>query len=674
MAFSINGIKVWKKLVLIAAAFSLPGMVFTGILIGDFRTDAAYVHREQSGMEYVRIMERLTRAISKHRFYYGRGEQPNAFVLAPGVTVASLDADVQDAFDRVKKQIRADGDKLQLSAELVRIESQWSFLLRDLATLTPQARYTQQTELVHAVVKLSQQAVINSGMTVDPESYSNWLMDMATMQLPELGLTVSDARSLLLAFGGIHQQQPGQSIDSTEEMLALAGSRRVMLDHLDAMLDKLPISGQSLSPMVNDFVTRFRAEQTSVMRLSNAIVAHLSEGKPVDLALQRQESQENAKVIVALREGLYDALDEQLVQRLKKIRGVFWSELLAIAALYIFAVWFTARLGSGLHRGITDVRHSLQKLARGELDLHIETDPDREFSTLLQDLKTVDQALMDVVEGVQLGADAVCTAARETAQGNESLNARTQAQVAVLQQTAADAAHFLETVRRSVNDVRAVNDLAARAREKAEQGGVTATRAMNAVNEITVASKRIADIIAVIDGIAFQTNLLALNAAVEAARAGEQGRGFAVVAGEVRNLAQRSAEAAREIKTLISDSVRKVEAGNGLVAASGRTLGDIVQEIAELSALMSGLAEAGAAQSEAIEKVSKAMQAMETDVQQNAALVEQANACSANMHTEALGLLHVIAFFKHGHSTTIASMTAAGGQSGESGNASVKAA
>jgi methyl-accepting chemotaxis protein len=239
----------------------------------------------------------------------------------------------------------------------------------------------------------------------------------------------------------------------------------------------------------------------------------------------------------------------------------------------------------------------------------------------------------------------VASGAEEISQGNADLSQRTEEQASSLEETASSMEEMTSTVRQNADNAKVANELAEKTSSKAIQGGEVVNRAVQSMSGINESSKKIADIIGVIDEIAFQTNLLALNAAVEAARAGEQGRGFAVVAGEVRNLAQRSAGAAKEIKDLIRDSVSKVEDGTLLVNESGETLKDIVASVKRVTDMISDIAEASVEQSSGIEQVNKAVTQMDEMTQQNAALVEEASAAGESMAEQANDMRRLLNFF-----------------------------
>jgi methyl-accepting chemotaxis protein len=298
------------------------------------------------------------------------------------------------------------------------------------------------------------------------------------------------------------------------------------------------------------------------------------------------------------------------------------------------------------------------RISSGELGNNVRVESRDELGRLLESLQRMDAKLVDIVGGVRGSADAVGAAARQLSHGNDDLSQRTQEQAAALEETASSMEQMTATVKQNADNARQANQLAVGAREQAEKGGAVVQRAISAVGEINNSSRKIADIIGVIDEIAFQTNLLALNAAVEAARAGEQGRGFAVVATEVRNLAQRSASAAKEIKGLINDSVDKVKIGSELVDESGKTLSEIMESVKKVTDIVAEIAAASEEQSAGIEQVNNAVSQMDNVTQQNAALVEEASAASKSMEQQSGTLVSQIGYFRRSDGSSIASTTA----------------
>ncbi|NHZ61686.1 methyl-accepting chemotaxis protein [Massilia genomosp. 1] len=290
-----------------------------------------------------------------------------------------------------------------------------------------------------------------------------------------------------------------------------------------------------------------------------------------------------------------------------------------------------------------------ETVARGDLTTRIVVTRQDETGRLLNALKDMVESLTRTVGAVRSGTDTITTASTEIAAGNMDLASRTENQAASLEETASSMEELTSIVKQNADNARQANTLVVSAAEHANKGGRVVSDVVGTMGAIRESSGKIVDIISVIDGIAFQTNILALNAAVEAARAGEQGRGFAVVASEVRNLAQRSASAAKEIKALIDDSVGKVETGSGLVTQAGATMDQIMGSVRQVADIMGEIAAASAEQSAGINQVNGAIVAMDNATQQNAALVEQAAAAAASMQSQAVQLAEAVSVFKlHG--------------------------
>ncbi|MDD0812455.1 methyl-accepting chemotaxis protein [Curvibacter sp. RS43] len=362
-----------------------------------------------------------------------------------------------------------------------------------------------------------------------------------------------------------------------------------------------------------------------------------------------------ADAYLKVLDGLHQRMTEQLAQSMDKNKALSTLSrtlLLGAAAVAValgaFLAWAVTR---SITRPVQEAVDAATAIAHGDLSVHIATGGQDETGQLLHALSEMQQRLAALVGEVRQNADGVATASAEIAQGNNDLSARTEQQASALEETAASMEELGSTVKQNADNARSANQLALNASNVATQGGEVVAEVVSTMKGINDSSRKIADIIGVIDGIAFQTNILALNAAVEAARAGEQGRGFAVVASEVRSLAGRSAEAAREIKTLIGASVERVEQGTALVDRAGTTMTEVVSAIRRVTDIMGEISAASSEQSAGVSQVGEAVTQMDQATQQNAALVEQSAAAAASLRTQAGQLVEAVSAFTLGASS-----------------------
>ena len=398
--------------------------------------------------------------------------------------------------------------------------------------------------------------------------------------------------------------------------------------------------------------------------LTAAEAAVAATGEPTDKVIQLglvNKNEEATKLLLGtvlpLQEKALDALENlsriQIASTEKfqlEAGETYHSALILMVALGTTAVGVLVFFGWLLVRSITRPINEAVAVSRavaaGDLSVHIEASGRSETAELLMALKDMQGSLVTVVDNVRRNSESVATASAQIAQGNNDLSARTEEQASALEQTAASMEELSSTVRQNADNAKQANQLAMSASTIAIKGGDVVGQVVDTMKGINDSSKKIADIIAVIDGIAFQTNILALNAAVEAARAGEQGRGFAVVASEVRSLAQRSAEAAKEIKTLIVDSVERVGHGTTLVDQAGATMTEIVGSIRRVTDIMGEISAASTEQSAGVAQVGEAVTQMDQATQQNAALVEESAAAAESLKAQARQLVQAVAVFK----------------------------
>jgi methyl-accepting chemotaxis protein len=347
--------------------------------------------------------------------------------------------------------------------------------------------------------------------------------------------------------------------------------------------------------------------------------------------------------LIALKKAQSAVTFESNSARLEAARTL--AAVVAVVSIAVFTLfaWYIRR---GMVQALVEAGAAADRIAEGDLRVRIETRRRDEIGALFGALNRMAGKLEEIVARVRRSSETIATATSEIASGNHNLSSRTEAQAGSLEETSASMEELAATVKQNSDNARQANDLAITSSQVAEKGGKAVREVVDTMQDIHGSSRKIVEIIAVIDGIAFQTNILALNAAVEAARAGEQGRGFAVVASEVRSLAERSATAAKEIKALIEGSVDKIARGGELAQRAGKTIDDVVASVQRATAIMSEISAASAEQNSGIAQVNQAIAQMHQTTQQNASLVEEAAAAATSLHQQAEGLADAVRFFK----------------------------
>lgn len=382
---------------------------------------------------------------------------------------------------------------------------------------------------------------------------------------------------------------------------------------------------------------------------------------PVEAALQAGDLERARELVITVEEGAYapvrasltkltqlqvDVAKEEYEGAVANYRNIRNLSIVVIGLGISLAAFLGWSLVRSISSSLQQATIATEAFAKGDLTQSIRANGKDEIAQLLRSLSSMQASLTDVVSAVRQGSEGVAAASSQIAEGNHDLSARTESQASALEETAASMEEMTSTVQQNAANAKTANELANSASKVAEQGGEVVAQVVDTMKGINNSSRKIADIINVIDSIAFQTNILALNAAVEAARAGEQGRGFAVVAGEVRTLAQRSAVAAKEIKQLIDDSVARVEQGSAQVDKAGSTMAEVVSSVRRVTDIMAQISSASAEQSAGVGQVGEAVQQMDQATQQNAALVEEMAAAAASLRGQAQDLVQVVSVFK----------------------------
>ena len=454
---------------------------------------------------------------------------------------------------------------------------------------------------------------------------------------------VSDAYAINVV-DTAHKVRDG-AMNARQGLQAIAEAKRLIQDNWSAYL------ATELVPDELKLVSQFRERQARAEAAVTALEKILASEDPAQLTAYAAKDmypaldplQEVLGALVELQLNIAKAEYDQSESRYKTTVIAF---ALAIAISTLLAI----SVGALVIRSITTpLRRALAfsaAITSGDLTQDIHARGNNEIAQLLNGLKHMQTSLVTLVSAVHQSAGSVSAASAEIAHGNNDLSARTEGQASALEETAASMEELNSTVRQNADNSRQANQLAQNASTVAGQGGDVVADVVRTMQDINQSSRKISDIIGVIDGIAFQTNILALNAAVEAARAGEQGRGFAVVASEVRNLAGRSAEAAREIRGLISASVERVEVGTALVDRAGQTMNEVVESIRRVTDIVGEISAASTEQSQGVDQINEAVTQMDQATQQNAALVEEMAAAAASLNQQARELVDTVATFK----------------------------
>ena len=435
------------------------------------------------------------------------------------------------------------------------------------------------------------------------------------------------------------------STDIQKERATVEQSRKDITANLDELAKVITSEkGKAGLKVIADARAAYVPGQTRFLDLAAAGKTEeardllLKEVRPLQLAYLKAVSEE-----IAFQSELMAQSGQDAETAVTEGKSIMWgAAAFAIVAAGLLALWIIRSITAPLNRAVEVSR----AVAEGDLSMDLQVSGHNETAQLLRSLATMKDKLNQIVGDVRQNAEGVATASAQISQGNNDLSGRTEEQASALEETAASMEQLTSTVSQNADNARQANQLAISASSVAIEGGQVVGQVVDTMKGINDSSRRIADIISVIDGIAFQTNILALNAAVEAARAGEQGRGFAVVASEVRNLAQRSADAAKEIKQLITTSVERVDVGTQLVDQAGSKMNEIVSSIRRVTDIMGEISAASTEQSSGMAQIGEAVTQMDQATQQNAALVEESAAAAESLKTQAQQLVGSVAFFK----------------------------
>ena len=623
-------------LALLGALMLAPPMTY---YLVDAEAELASTRQEVAGLQPSAALLKLIRLTQQHR----------------GLTATVLGGKAEAEGQRAERQREVDqalGEFAALAAGIEdpkfaegwqQVQQQWKTLSAQVAQrqLAAPASFAGHSALVELQLDLHGRIVSHYGLNLDPEPVSYHLVIATMTQLPQLTEQLGKLRG-----SGAGILARGQATVADRAMLgglseSARGEMHRLLTTLERALEHDPALRERMAGPIEQ--ARAGVERTREMLRTELIEA---EALTLSSAEYFQATTKAIDQVFAVHGLASEALAGALQARTARLQRNEWL----VIGLSVLMVGLCGLLARSIVRSILqatdDARRMAERIAAGDLSPEPLRVSEDELGRMVQAMEAMRLSLTEVVGTVRENAVSVAAASAQIAQGNIDLSSRTEQQAAALEETAATMEQLGSTVSHNADHAREADGLAREASTLASRGGEMVSQVVGTMGGISEASRKIGDIIGVIDSIAFQTNILALNAAVEAARAGEQGRGFAVVATEVRNLAQRSAEAAREIKALISTSVERVEQGVSLVDQTGRSVGEVVESIRRVSDIVAQISAASAEQSTGVAQVGQAVTQMDRATQQNAALVEQSAAAAGTLKSQAEQLVDAVARFR----------------------------
>jgi methyl-accepting chemotaxis protein len=638
----IRNLRLSRKFLLLSAVAAGVVALPLAYSVRSVEQDLARDRTELAGIAPSRGLLRLVQLTQQHRGL-------SASALAGKTDFESQRSarqnETEQAIEAVGTQLQRLDESPRLRADWDSVVGEWHALAKDVASRSVSApqSFERHTALIARTLELHGRVLDVSGLILESDARAYFLAVAALQKAPALSELLGQLRGL----GALALTRQDVTAEQKAKLLLLGNLTQLQLREVALNLEKVFDVEPAAKLRLADSLAR--------VQTATAMAQKLTREQIVDAAALTFASSDYFKAmsesidqVYGLQQQASEVLEARLTANMQETRRLEW--LLLGTCLLLGALGMA--LGRTVTRSISDAVESAHasavRIANGDLSNAPPARSRDELGELMTAMAVMQASLTRVVGTVRENADNVATASVQIAQGNLDLSARTEQQASALEETAATMDQLNTTVSNNADSAQHANALAQNATSIAVRGGEMVGQVVEKMDGISAASRKIAEIIGVIDGIAFQTNILALNAAVEAARAGEQGRGFAVVAGEVRSLAQRSAAAAREIKTLINASVERVEQGSALVNQTGRTVDEVVDAIKRVSEIVAQISAASAEQSLGVQQVGQAVSQMDQVTQQNAALVEESAAAAEGLKQQAHALVQAVALFKLG--------------------------
>ena len=599
----------------------------------------AALKSEQAGLAPGKTLLKLVRLTQEHR----------------GLSSAVLNGDASKAADRQSRQQAIDATLVEvdqlyshlpreaLRAELGRIRQDWQTLAAQVSqgAIPPAESLKAHTALVNHLLNFVEDETGASGLALDADAASYYLITAAFRDMPRMSEMMGLARARGTAMLAKRSTDP----DERSMLITLVEASHGHRNDLERAMAKSAASNAALGRKMRSPLDEALGAHAEMEKLALS-VARTADTHGMSPAQYFDETTRAIHRQFALSEATIAELEGLLHERADAERNTIVGTLFVVVAMLGLGAALAWDITRNTAQGMRQAVLAAEALAAGDLTHCTQTDQRDEIGQVLRAMARATEQLRQTIGGIRDASQSVATASGQIAQGNLDLSSRTESQASSLEETASSMEEMSATVKHNADTALSANALATRVAEGAAESGRSFAQVREKMEAIKQASTRIADINAVIDGIAFQTNILALNAAVEAARAGEQGRGFAVVASEVRSLAQRSANAAREIKVLIADSVGQVEAGHALAEATARSIDEVITQVQQVSQLMNEVAASSGEQSQGIAQVNQAVNLLDQATQQNAALVEESSAAADSLRDQAERLQQAVNQFR----------------------------
>ena len=635
----LGRLRLWQKFVVLAVLGLTIAALPTYQYLSATSADLTTAQVELDGAGSVRALLRAFQGIEKHRGADADGLGEDALKAARAATAGEIDK----AFAEARAAIAKAAPTSKVPAAIDDLAKDWSDFAHALAEgkVSPEELSSRYSSVAGSALETIEATADQFGMSLDPEGPSYYLVMASLLHIPHAQEALAQMRSRGVA---VLQKGAPDAVAKTElhHLWIAAGAH---LWNASRALDKAREGDPDVGSLVGKAGEAARTAGLAAVNLSKqrVVEADTPQATAAEFGAEFGKAIDAYSALDAVALDALQKLLDKRIAHIERTRYVTCGVALLVTLLAtIFGVLIVRSITVPTGRAV----RMIEALATGDLTMVEGSRSNDEIGRMINALGTTVGQLRLIVSGIRVSAKEVGQAAGEIATGNADLANRTEAQAASLEETASSMQQLTATVKLNAENARQANQLAVGSSDVARRGGEVVNEVVGTMRTIEESSNKIVDIISVIDGIAFQTNILALNAAVEAARAGEQGRGFAVVASEVRNLAQRSAAAAKEIKALIADSVAKVESGSRLAEQAGGTMRDLVVSVQRVTDIMTEITAASNEQSAGIEQVNLAVSQMDNATQQNAALVEQATAAARSLSEQGATLLTAISVFK----------------------------